>query len=594
MFHPTRINALKNTVGAVATGAYALWNSGVIVYGQGKNILVGIVHQGNNALVGIVHLGNNALVGIAHRKNEAVLLAHIYKNTILTSAPVVTLTTTGGYAKAVYNWAPIVAFREGYIGSWITSIFTHATGMAIALNVVNLHEGANWVVSYVPIPGLAWSVDRVFSYLERGTQKSATGLIMLIFNGAIDSLISLTNLGLGSLKDAVVRAATESTWQTWGVVAGLVAAYATYRFSGRIIDETISYYAEVAREAISRPFSNIQMKKNIPLITPAFNLVAKGYRQIFPLDPKANPILSAAVQKHVDQIVMCMKNQKKNKGYFQNIVLEGPPGTGKTMIAKKIAEDSGFNFIKMSGSDLANYVAKGTHLSTLNWYMKYAKNSYHPTVLFIDEADTFVAKRETLGSGQRELLTQFLEHTGDEEFNKNVMIIMATNRYGCFDSAVNSRVDHSLYIGPPSRAQRAGIIQEHVKIAFRGMSDIEPDGALNASGIAAIAARTNHLTGRTLQKLVNSLLSVKSSTADNKLTWDMVDDEVHRFVWKDRSSQDASRSWKVIEMISDMWHFTLPWLCRRTFAIPGKVVSKTWSIVKMPFTSSPIDNELPV
>lgn len=163
---------------------------------------------------------------------------------------------------------------------------------------------------------------------------------------------------------------------------------------------------------------------------------------------------------------------------------------------------------------------------------------------------------------------------------------MATNRAQCFDSAVNSRIDHSLHIGPPNRAQRIGIIKEHVSIAFRGMSDIEPDGILNASGIAAIAARTNHLTGRSLQKLVNSLLSVKSSTFDNKLTWDMVDDEVYRFVWKDRSSQDASRSWKVIEMISDVWHFTLPWLCRRIFAVPGKVANRAWSIVKDPFVSS--------
>lgn len=386
------------------------------------------------------------------------------------------------------------------------------------------------------------------------------------------------------LKDKAIEgtqyAISDTSAQTWGLIAGGLAAYGVYRFSGRVIDETISYCAAVAKEAIKAPFTNIQTKRNIPVLTPLVNLCAKAYKKVFPPEPSVKPILPSSVNTLVNSIAYSMRNWKKHKANFQNLIIEGPPGTGKTKLARWLTKKAKFNFVRLSGADLAAYISTGKHLSALNKYIRFCKNSYYPTVLYVDEADRFCAKRETLGKGERQLLTAFLEATGDQADSKNMMIVLTTNRIADLDPAVLDRMDHQIHLGLPKAKERFGILKEHVNAAFHDKPEVH--GCLNDASLAAIAAKTSNLSGRALSKLVNSLKALRASQEDNRLSADLVDWEVHRFVWKERMTPGAIRSWRIIELVGDFWHFTLPSLFRKMSAASKSMKEWVWKIETPP------------
>lgn len=357
----------------------------------------------------------------------------------------------------------------------------------------------------------------------------------------------------------------------FAVASAITAVFMSTLFGVRACKGVLEYYATTIEEALRAPFTNIRVKKSIPLITPALSLFTKLFHAVYPPEPTPNYHFSKKITEQVDAIIAAMQNQKRNRSKLENVILYGPPGTGKTLLAQTIAEGADMNFIRLSGADLLTYVSSGKHLSKLNELLNRVKRGWKPTVIFIDEAEQLAGKRGSMTSAQRELITVFLEQTGEPEIAKKMMFIMTTNRPQDLDSAIYSRATHHIYIGTPELKERAKILKEHIEIGFAKSPEL--DGCLDDRAIDTIATKTDHLSGRALQQLVNHLQIAKGRTDNNQLTWDIVDKAVYNFVWTQRLSPDFQRSWRIVEIVSDLWHFHLPWLTRRVFELPSRAYS---------------------
>jgi len=148
----------------------------------------------------------------------------------------------------------------------------------------------------------------------------------------------------------------------------------------------------------------------------------------------------------------------------KGILLYGAPGTGKTLLAKAAATETGVNFISVKGSSLiSKYVGESER--AIREVFKTAKQAA-PTILFFDEIDAIVPKRGTESTDTTErVISQFLiEMDGIEELN-GVTVLAATNRLDLIEPALlrSGRFDLLLELPKPDEAIREEIFKIHTK-----------------------------------------------------------------------------------------------------------------------------------
>lgn len=257
-----------------------------------------------------------------------------------------------------------------------------------------------------------------------------------------------------------------------------------------------------------------------------FTKVKNWGNETFFMPPPPKPIFNKDLTAQINEIVFSTNNLKKNGGYFQNVLLYGPGGTGKTMVAKMIAKNSNMNYVMMSGGDLAQYIKRGEHVTELNKLFESIKSSSSPTILFIDEMESLCGDRKKMDRSELfELLNAFLSHTG--EASKQVMIIGATNIPELIDEAVLSRMDRKLEIAPPDVEQRLAILTQYIERFFKAS---EREEFFSKDLIQEMARKTDGLTGRAVFKMINALSSKKMAKSDNKLTKEDILSVVNQFV----------------------------------------------------------------
>ncbi|XP_028676663.1 nuclear valosin-containing protein-like [Erpetoichthys calabaricus] len=180
------------------------------------------------------------------------------------------------------------------------------------------------------------------------------------------------------------------------------------------------------------------------------------------------------------------------------ILLAGPPGCGKTLLAKAVANESGLNFISVKGPELLNMYVGESERAVRQVFQR-ARNSA-PCVIFFDEIDALCPRRSDHESGASvRVVNQLLTEMDGLETRKQVFIMAATNRPDIIDPAVlrPGRLDKSLYVGLPQPQERFAILQTITKCGKRPL--LQPD--VNLKEIA-LDERCTGFTGADLSALV--------------------------------------------------------------------------------------------
>ncbi|XP_053189271.1 nuclear valosin-containing protein-like isoform X1 [Scomber japonicus] len=141
------------------------------------------------------------------------------------------------------------------------------------------------------------------------------------------------------------------------------------------------------------------------------------------------------------------------------VLLAGPPGCGKTLLAKAVANESGLNFISVKGPELLNMYVGESERAVRQVFQR-GRNSA-PCVIFFDEIDALCPRRSGHESGASvRVVNQLLTEMDGLETRQQVFIMAATNRPDIIDPAIlrPGRLDKTLYVGLPPPADRHAIL----------------------------------------------------------------------------------------------------------------------------------------
>ena len=177
------------------------------------------------------------------------------------------------------------------------------------------------------------------------------------------------------------------------------------------------------------------------------------------------------------------------------VLLHGPPGTGKTMLAKAVANETDATFIKMAGSELVRkFIGEGARLVRDLFELAADRE---PAVIFIDEIDAIAAKRtESKTSGDAEVqrtMMQLLSEMDGFDERGEIRIIAATNRFDMLDRAIlrPGRFDRLIEVPNPDFDGRERILDIHTQ-------EMELADTVD---LATIAGKTDGLSGAELTSL---------------------------------------------------------------------------------------------
>ena len=193
----------------------------------------------------------------------------------------------------------------------------------------------------------------------------------------------------------------------------------------------------------------------------------------------------------------------------KGVLLEGAPGTGKTLLAKAIAGEAGVPFFSISGSDFVEMFV-GVGASRVRDLFEEAKR-HAPCIVFIDEIDAVARRRGTgMGGGHDEreqTLNQLLVEMDGFGVNEGIIVLAATNRVDILDPAIlrPGRFDRKISVNRPDVGGREDILKVHAKNKPLA-EDVD---------LKQIAQTTAGFTGADLENLLNeaSIVAAKENRA---------------------------------------------------------------------------------
>ena len=208
----------------------------------------------------------------------------------------------------------------------------------------------------------------------------------------------------------------------------------------------------------------------------------------------------------------------------KGVLLVGPPGTGKTMLAKAVAGESNVPFFSMSGSEFVEMFV-GMGASKVRDLFKQAKEKA-PCIVFIDEIDAIGQKRDgrAMGNDEREqTLNQLLTEMDGFEENNGVILLAATNRPESLDPALlrPGRFDRRVPVELPDLKGREDILKVHAKkvrmdkhVNYQkiarmasGASGAELANIVNEAALRAVRDNRHHVTQEDLEESIEVVIA---------------------------------------------------------------------------------------
>jgi cell division protease FtsH len=231
----------------------------------------------------------------------------------------------------------------------------------------------------------------------------------------------------------------------------------------------------------------------------------------------------------------------------KGVLLVGPPGTGKTMLAKAVAGEANVPFFSISGSEFVEMFV-GMGAAKVRDLFKQAKEKA-PCIVFIDEIDAIGQKRNTAGTGgndeREQTLNQLLTEMDGFEGNNGVIILAATNRPESLDPALTrpGRFDRRVPVELPDLKGREAILKVHAKkikvadnVDFKqvarmasGASGAELANIINEAALRAVRDKRSYATQADLEESIEVVIAgyqKKNAILTDKEKWTVAYHEI--------------------------------------------------------------------
>ena len=281
------------------------------------------------------------------------------------------------------------------------------------------------------------------------------------------------------------------------------------------------------------------------------------------------------IKDELRQVLDILENKEKYKQYNlripRGLIFEGPPGNGKTLLAKGFCGEANMSFIPVSGSEFSEkYVGVGAQ--RIRELFKLAiKNE--PCIIFIDEMDALARKRGNdmvnSNSEKDQTLNQLLISMDGFQNENDVFVIGSTNRLDLLDNALlrPGRMDKKVYIGNPDASTRKAILDIHL--------DKKPLDKL--VHVDSIVEMTGGYSGAQIENLINEAMLYVLRNNRDVIEWSDLEYINNRIIagWQDKESKFSEEMIDRI-IVHELGHAIVGFLTKDHSNVM-KVVLNMWS-----------------